>query len=404
MNDTAPARRRSPAARQTGAEASVRLRVLHVISGLGPGGAETVLFRLATQSSGIEHEVICLGPRDWYSDRLEQRGIRVHHVDTSSTAAAAGALVKLYRLIRSSNADLVQGWMYRGNMLGGVPARFAGKPVLWNIRCSKFNLLPLPTRVLAHLGGAFARWVPKLVINCSAFSQQLHARIGYEAVEGAVIPNGYDPAAFRPDEAARAAIREKLGVAPETFLIGTIGRWDLQKGYPELLRAVRRVSDRGVPLRLLFVGRGLDSSNGELTRLIEESGTGAIVEAIGYRADIQEIARALDLHVLPSLSEGFPNVVAETMLCATPNVATDAGDAALIVDDTGWIVPPGDFEQLATAIEQAYVEWSTLPEQWQDRRTGARRHVAESFSLDRMIESYESIWLKVASKDGHTVS
>jgi glycosyltransferase involved in cell wall biosynthesis/ubiquinone/menaquinone biosynthesis C-methylase UbiE len=373
------------------------LRVLHVISGLGLGGAETVLFRLATRSKGIEHEVICLGPRNWYSDLLEERGIRVHHVEFSSLARVPAAARRLLHLIRASAADVVQGWMYRGNVMGGLSARVAGKPVVWNVRSSTLGPLRPGSRILAKIGGPLARWVPEYVINCSRESARLHARFGYDRAKGGIIPNGYDPERFRPDEEARSATRASLGVEPGTFLICTIGRWHAQKGFPELLDALRLLRERNVAVRLLMVGLDLDERNLELEKLVDRSGCRRIVQMIGQRADILDIARAPDLHVLASIGvEAFPNVVAETMLSGTPNVVTDVGDAAFIVGDTGWVVAPGHPEQLADAIQQAYAEWANSPESWRKRREAARKRIAENFTIEAMVAAYEDVWRQVA--------
>jgi glycosyltransferase involved in cell wall biosynthesis len=373
------------------------LRVIHVINGLGTGGAEAVLYRVATHPSSTEHEIVCLEDRDWYSDKLEAHGIKVHHVDWHSVGAPA-AIIRLHRLIRDSQADVVQTWMYRSNLFGGISARIAGKPVLWNIRCSTHESLRLGSQLLARAGGFVARWVPDMVVNCSAVSRDLHAPLGYESVEIAVIPNGYDRAVFHPDETARAATREALGVGDDCFLVGAIGRWDPQKGYPVLLRALRLLNDSGVPLRLLLVGRGLDPSNAKLTRIIEQNGVTDLVAAIGERSDIPDIARALDLHVLPSVTEAFPNVVAETMLSATPNVSTDVGDAKLIVGDTGWIVPVDDPDRLASAVKEARDEWANSPERWRARRETAHKRIADNFSLEQMVEAYENVWRHVAAR------
>jgi glycosyltransferase involved in cell wall biosynthesis len=110
------------------------------------------------------------------------------------------------------------------------------------------------------------------------------------------------------------------------------------------------------------------------------------------------LGRALDLHVLSSASEAFPNAVAETMLSGTPNAVTDVGDSGLMVGGTGWVVPPRDPEKLAGAIVAAYREWSDRPADWRRRQTEARNRIAENFSLERMAEQYESIWQQVAAK------
>lgn len=358
-----------------------------------------MLYRLVTNRSAIRHEIICLHKRDWYSPRLEERGVVVHHLNITSPISGVTGIWKLNSLIRRSGADVVQCWMYRSNLLAGLLARFAGLPVVWNIRCSSLAPLKLGSRLLAYAGGALARWVPDVILNCSAQSAELHARIGYGSAEGIVIPNGYDPTLFYPDEPARAAARAALRAPPETFLVGSIGRWHPQKGYPVLLKALRLLHDRGVPLRLILAGRGLESGNSQLVKLIEDSGCEAFVELLGERSDVQDLARAMDLHVLASIgSEGFPNAVAETMLSGTPNVATDVGDSALIVGETGWIVPPGDVERLADSIGQAYSEWSASPGDWQRRRQSSRQRIVDNFSLERMARAYQAVWTKVASQ------
>ena len=372
------------------------MRILHVITGLGRGGAETVLYRLATGSTRATHEVICLEAPGYFSTKLEEAGIPVHHVGWGAVGSVR-ALFRLHKLVRSLDADVVQTWMYRANVFGGLSAKLVGSPIVWNIRCSSWDVLPLPTQLLAHVGGFLARFVPRRVINCSAVSRRLHARLGYDAADGVVIPNGYDPALFGPDEQARDAIRQELNVPSDGFVLATIGRWHVQKGLPELLQAVRILRDRKLPVTLLMVGRDLDEGNGDLTDLIARTGGGEALRLLGNREDVADLARAADLHVLASIgAEGFPNAVAETMLSATPNVVTDVGDAALVVGDTGWVVPPRDPERLADAVEVAYREFARSPDKWAERRSAARDRIVREFPLDRMIDTYEAVWRGIA--------
>lgn len=359
-----------------------------------------MLYRLASSSSSeVQHEVICLEERAWYSDKLEAAGIKVDHLDWNRIGMTR-AILALHRRIRSADADLVQAWMYRSNLLAGLSSRIVGKPVVWNIRCSTFHVYPLATRLLAYGGGMLARWVPRHVINCSEGSRQLHAGIGYDSAAGSVIPNGYDADIFRPDEDARAATRASLGTDPGSFVIGSIARWHPQKGYPDLLLAVGLLKKRGVSLQLQMFGRGLDGENRELKQLIDTNGCRDLVRLVGERTDVPDVARALDVHIVSSIGgEGFPNAIAETMLSGTPNVATDVGDSANIVGETGWIVAPGDAGAIADAIEQAYREWKDYPDRWNARRAAARERIASRFTLDRMVRAYENVWREaVAAK------
>jgi len=105
------------------------------------------------------------------------------------------------------------------------------------------------------------------------------------------------------------------------------------------------------------------------------------------------VMNALDVHVLSSAyGEAFPNVLAEAMACGTPSVTTDVGDAALIVGDTGWVVPPRSEQLLAKAMEHALQQWAEDCGQWRQRQQAARERIVHSFSLDTMAQRYRQVW------------
>jgi glycosyltransferase involved in cell wall biosynthesis len=369
------------------------MRIVHVVSGLGQGGAEAVLYRLVGETSQIAHEVAALSGPGRYSEALEALGVRVHHL-----GRGMGALPRLHSIVRDSGAQIVQCWMYRANLMGGVAGRLAGIPVIWNIRCSAGAPLGRASNLLARVCGLLAGSIPEFIINCSVRSAEEHARIGFAVAEGAVVPNGYDPAQLRPDEEARAVTRAALSLAPDTFVIGSITRWIGYKDVPTLLRALAIARDRGVDAKCLLIGDKLSVDNPDLAAVVRESGSGDDVIALGKRADIASLARAMDLHVLSSTTEAFPNAVAETMVSGTPNIVTDVGDAAMIVGGTGWVVPPRDASKLAEAIEQAYRELRASPGQWKERRMAARSRIVDNFSLERMVATYRAIWQQFAGQ------
>jgi len=342
--------------------------------------------------------VICLGKPDWYSLRLTEQGITVHHLGMSSPLTALGRVRPLRRVLDQVDPDVIQSWMYFANMVSSLVARRSGIPVVWSIHNSSFDRVGLPSRLCAYAGGAAVRQLADFVVNCSEHSSRLHAKLGYSHVVNAVIPNGYDQSAFRPDAEARASSRRELGLDEDVFAVGCIARWHSHKDIPTLLHAVRLAADQGVPLRCLLIGRGLDVDNDELAAAVRHAGCEELVQPLGTRSDVADLARALDLHVLSSRSEAFPNVVAETMLSGTPNVVTDAGDSAAIVGDQGWVVPPGSPQKLSDAIVEAWRERSLHPAEWQRRSDGSRQRIAGKFTFERMAQAYADIWRKVASK------
>lgn len=376
------------------------LRVLHIINSLGLGGAEVLLYRLATRESPNEHAVVSLGRPSWHSSRLQERRVAVHHLNVTSPLAVPTGLLRLVRIIRGSDADVVQCWLYHSNVLGGVIAKYAGKPVVWGIHCSSLEPLRLRSRAVVQLGGLLARWVPDFIINCSSRSEELHRNLGYSAAAGAVVHNGYDADEFFPDEASRRSAREGLNLSPNEFAVASVARWNVQKDIPNLLSAVKIAHDRGARLRCFLIGWDLDTENKELRAAIRRAGCDELVVPLGVRPDIQNIARAIDLHVLASCGgEAFPNAVAETMLSGVPNAATDAGDCALMVGASGWIVPPRNPDRLGEAIAGAFHEWRDRPSKWRARRNMARNQIADNFPFDLMVENYEQVWRKVVRED-----
>lgn len=374
------------------------LRIVHIINGLGLGGAETLLYRLIARDCINEHVVVSLGKTAWYSSKLREQGISVHHLNMHSGAAVAKGALRLNSILRDTQADLVQCWMYRSNLLGGLVARAAGKPVVWGIHHATISTMRARSRALVHLGGIFARWTPNFIINCSRRSAEIHSRLGYSVGRCTVVHNGYDPEEFFPDERARTATRERLAIGADRFVVGTISRWHSEKDIPNLLKALEIARRRDTTVLCLLIGANLTKQNEHLANVIRDSGCEALVMPLGLRSDVSDLARAFDLHVLPSCSEAFPSVVAETMLSGTPNAVTDVGDAALMVGESGWVVPPKDPESLATAIVEASREFRLDPGCWSARRRESRDRIAGNFSLDLMTRKYLAIWREVAKE------
>jgi glycosyltransferase involved in cell wall biosynthesis len=179
-------------------------------------------------------------------------------------------------------------------------------------------------------------------------------------------------------------------------LIGTVGRYDPQKDHANLLQALVLLRSRNIPLRCVLVGTNLDGENQELLAQIQRLGLEKTVMLLGRRTDIPAVMSALDVHVLPSAyGEAFPNVVAEAMACETPCVVTDVGDAAYIVGDMGWVVPPRNALTLANAIEQALIALKN-PADWQQRKTAARQRIEQNFSIERMVAQYHAVWAEAS--------
>lgn len=120
------------------------------------------------------------------------------------------------------------------------------------------------------------------------------------------------------------------------------------------------------------------------------------VKLLGPTKDISKVMNGLDVHILSSSAEGFPNVVAEAMAFKTPCVVTNVGDASHIVGKTGWVVPPNNHIKLALGIEKALIDLAS--KNWSKKCNEARLRIKKNFSIISMVRSYNKIWNKVNKK------
>ena len=286
-----------------------------------------------------------------YGPMLRQRGIEVFAINKPRGRVTLTGLLKLRRIIRAIDPDVVQTWMYHADLIGGLVARWAGvRGVVWGVRHSSVDAIGIAysTRLTAHMCAFLSRWVPDAISCCSVRAAQYHQTIGYLERKFTVIPNGFDLSLFFPDEQKRDRTRREWGIGPDETLIGLVARWHDQKDHQTLLNSLSMLVDRHPHLRCVLVGSNMDRDNERLCAFVSKLGLSGRILLAGSRTDIPAVMNALDLHVLSSAyGEAFPNVVGEAMACGTPCVVTDVGDAAMIVGNTGWVVEPRDARALA---------------------------------------------------------
>lgn len=325
-------------------QVAVRIKVLHIISGLGDGGAEGVLFRLITNDLENDHSVISLSDLGKYGPLLINKKIEVVCLHMNNLRNIFRGLMRLVLIIKKGPYDLIQTWMYHADLLGGIAAVVAGNlKICWGIRNTTLVLgsSKQKTILVAKICAILSYVIPKKIICCANAAAEVHAQLGYSRDKMVVIPNGYQLDRFMPNEALRKAIRNELGVDESIFLIGIIGRFDLQKDHENFINALRELNEKKVNFHGVMVGNGVTSENKMLKIFLRNAGVQGKVSMLGSRNDIESVMNALDINILSSAyGEAFPNVLAEAMACGTPCISTDVGDSALIIRNDGWIVPP----------------------------------------------------------------
>jgi glycosyltransferase involved in cell wall biosynthesis len=373
------------------------IRILHIINDLSIGGSELMLYKLLSRADreGFEPTVISLNGVGKLGDRVRELGIPVEAVGVKASRTRALSLLRLSRAVRRIKPDLIQGWMYHGNLAAQFAAVLAPRPasVLWNIRQSLYSLQdekPATAKAI-RLGARLSNW-PARILNNSQKSVIQHTAIGYRGDRTVIIPNGFDTDSFVPSLEARASVRSELGVPGDTILVGRIGRYHHTKDYPTFLRAAALLLREHPDTQFVLAGKGVDWNNGELRGLAQGLGLVERIHLLGERLDMPRITAALDVAVSSSHTEGFPNVIGEAMACGVPCVATDVGDSVLVIGDTGRVVPTGDCGSLAAACKDLIGLDSGAR---RNLGLAARSRIIDRYSLAPVVQRYESLYQEV---------
>jgi glycosyltransferase involved in cell wall biosynthesis len=365
-------------------------RIIYVTAGLGIGGAEAMLTLLATARPGVADEItiVSLLPAQAHLQRLRAAGVTVIELRFDRAGGVLISLIKLAKLIAQSKPDIVQGWMYYGDLAALVAVIMSGRRkhtlLLWSIRCSDMDLrnyglrLRLVVKACTLLSG-----LPDLVTANSAAGLKFHLARGYHPRRAELIVNGIDINEFRPDAVARREVRLELGLCEDAIVLAHVARVDPMKDHATFLAAMTRLPE----FSALLVGAGTENlpAARNLFRL-------------GRRGDVARLLAAADFVVSTSrFGEGFSNVLAEGMACGLPAITTDVGDAKRIVGDTGVVVAPEEPDTLASAIRTLAGEPAPTRA---DRAKRARARIVENFSLAGAVRRHVELYSSLASARG----
>jgi glycosyltransferase involved in cell wall biosynthesis len=330
------------------------MRVAYVITGLDNGGAESMLERLVLSlGPRVQPLVISLTDLGVVGPRLQAQGVDVRALGMRRGQFPSLRLWwQLIRMLRQFGADVVHTHMCHSDLVGGLAARVAGvRAVIWNIHLSNLDakLNSRSTLWTLRACALLSHVVPQRIACVAQRSRDAHVGLGYASDKFVVIPNGFDMSQFQPDAAARLSVRTELGLTAETPLVAVIGRFDVLKNHRGFCEAMAHLVALRPGTHAVLAGARIDANNTELNAWLHQYGVAAVCHLLGPRHDVPRLMAALDVLLLPSLGEAFPNVVGEAMACGVPCVVTDVGDAAVMVADCGRVVASGDMRGLAEA-------------------------------------------------------
>jgi glycosyltransferase involved in cell wall biosynthesis len=228
------------------------------------------------------------------------------------------------------------------------------------------------------------------IIYNSKKSQNQHESIGFSKKNSIYIPNGFDLSIWKPDAEKRKALRKELEIPDNSFVIGYIGRFHQMKNIELLFEVMESVLSENTNSIFLVVGENTDRENLKLKSFYDRLPPQQVV-SLGVRVDIPAVVQCIDLLCLTSAwGEGFPNVIGEAMATGIPCVATDIGDSALVIGETGWIIPPNDVQLLANCINVALSESTSA---YNARSVASQKIISENYNITHIVNNYSNVYL-----------
>lgn len=370
------------------------MKVIHMISGDLWAGAEAQAFTLLShlnKIANLELAVIVLN-EGLLAIKLRELAISVYVLDESKTSAI-DITNKVRRILVSERADILHTHRYKENVLGALASRWAGKPRLVKTVHGLTETFSPFNHLKASLYGLLDRAISRLLFDriiCVSNHTLQAVSKHYHQDQLICIRNGIDVEVTHAST-NRADVRARLDIDLSAQVIGYAGRLVGIKGLEYFLEAISIVRSTIPDACAVLIGDGPEMNR--LRTLAATLGIEDLVNFVGHRSDIYDLVGAMDVFVLPSLSEGTPMVLLEAMSLGTPIVATQVGGVPEILTHgvTGLLVTPGDAQQLATAIADVL----THKDKAQRQAAIAREAVQRNLSAQSMAEATKTLYKSI---------
>lgn len=365
-------------------------RVLFITGSLGLGGTELAVFEMIRALSHRGHVLpqlaLITNGGDMAND-LRRLGIQVTELGIRGRLYAPRNMTHLFelaRLVRRERIDIVHTFLFDADVYGMLAARFGRPSVVITTRRAIKRQKPHHIRAYRLTN----RFADRIIANSNAVRTFTIDCEHVDPEKVTVIPNGIDLNRFASGD--RRILRNQLSVDEGTILIGVVGTVKRVKGQAILYESLRSALRDLPEIHIVFVGENGTKYALDLNRRILDEGFAGRVHFTGAARNIPDVLAALDLFVMPSLSEGMSNALLEAMAAGKPIVATNVGGNAenLAGGDAGIVVPPGNPEALHGAILSLIQDAQAV----QSYGHAAAKRAIQEYGLERLLERHEALY------------
>ena len=375
-----------------GEKINSKIKITFIIVSFKTGGAEIMLLRLLERINREKFavNVISLANEGPVGLKIESLGVPVYTVGILNGISFPYGFIRLVKLLKYIKPDVVSTWMYHADLIGGIAARIVRVPrITWMIHHSNFivNRKNIITYIIMKLNAKLSYHVPHSISCVSNIGSKVHIGYGYDSRKISIIPPIVNTVNFKPIPNTKKQLIDELGLPKNSIFVGMVGRYDLQKNHKGFIKTGKIVHHKFPNVHFILCGRDVSSTNNTLVNAVKKNRLESVIHLLGYRENMADLYTALNIYVSASLfGEAFPLVLCEAMACGTPCVATDVGDSAYIIGNTGKVVSPNDDYMLAEAIISLIKLDS---DELKKLGTLARERIISQFEAGQVVRKYE---------------
>jgi len=379
-----------------------RIKIIHVINCLSPGGAERMLFNLLANADMDKFDIKVFSLQDkgqLYSD-IKKLGVPVYCFSMFHKIDFIFKFIKLIYTIHKLKPDIIHTWMYHSNIIAGFAAKIVSRcKIVWSIHASKLDagFTKRSTKIAIKLSSLMSFFIPHKIIFCSNSSYYLHQIIGFDNSKMAVVPNGVDLKLFKKSNANKLELINKINNEDNTIFIGMAARYDPMKGYDIFIRSAKILCEKYSNVHFLLCGSNVTNSNHELVKMIIDDNLVSRIHLLGYISDMPKFYNSINiLTVASSYGEAFPMSICEAMSCEVPVVSSDLGDCSYIINDSEMIFPINNAEILSKRWEKIITHDEEIKHMIGKKN---RERIMSLFEIKNIEKTYEKNYLEVLNNN-----
>tara|TARA_Y100000816_G_scaffold291599_1_gene283452 strand:+ start:6294 stop:7415 length:1122 start_codon:yes stop_codon:yes gene_type:complete len=371
---------------------SKKIKIIHFITTLGLGGAERVLYNILKHNkyNKFEHQVICLNSGGYLKTEIQKLNIKINCLNLNKNFFLG--IIRCFVILNSfknKKKIIIQTWLPHADLLGGLISKMCGyKKIIWNIRIANFskNSFKYRTLIIILINSLLSYFIPKKIISCSNAGIKAHCRLGYNKNLFHLINNGFD----------KVTIKKRSFKFTKKFTLGIFSRYHKVKNHEYLLRALSVLKKKEYQFKLLLLGPNINFKNKKLIQDIKSNNLNKESILITKKGifDVNRYFSYIDLYILCSHTEGFPNILGEAIINGVNVMSTDVGDAKLMLPAKTNLIPKNNHLKFAKKIESLIKTHA-----FKKKRSYLLKKNSllfyKKYSQNKMITNYQKLWVQI---------